>query len=54
MSILGHNPRADRCRLFQKVGVQFQECDYQLQRTRGMQYVIEDTKTQVEHECCRL
>ena len=27
--------------------------NHQLQRTRGMQYVIEDTKTQVEHECCR-
>lgn len=27
--------------------------NHQLQRTRGMQYVIEDTKLQVEHECCR-
>lgn len=27
--ILGCNPKKDRRRLFQKVGVQFQECDYQ-------------------------
>ena len=30
MSILGYNPRADCCRLFQKVGVQFQECSTSL------------------------
>lgn len=29
ISILGCNPKKDRRRLFQKVGVQFQECDYQ-------------------------
>ena len=29
VSILGCNPQKDRRRLFQKIGVQFQECDYQ-------------------------
>lgn len=29
ISILSLNPQKDRRRLFQKVGVQFQECDYQ-------------------------
>ncbi|NLK72080.1 MAG: ABC transporter ATP-binding protein [Clostridiales bacterium] len=29
VSILGYNPQKDRQKLFQKVGVQFQECDYQ-------------------------
>ena len=29
VTILGRNPRKDRRSLFQKVGVQFQECDYQ-------------------------
>lgn len=29
VSVLGYNPRKDRHKLFQKVGVQFQECDYQ-------------------------
>ncbi len=29
ISILGYNPHKDRRHLFQKVGVQFQECDYQ-------------------------
>lgn len=29
VSILGYNPQKDRRTLFQKVGVQFQECDYQ-------------------------
>lgn len=29
VTIFGSDPRKDRCRLFQKVGVQFQECDYQ-------------------------
>lgn len=29
VSVLGHNPKKDRRRLFQKVGVQFQEGDYQ-------------------------
>lgn len=29
ISILGCNPKKDRRNLFQKVGVQFQECDYQ-------------------------
>ena len=29
ISILGCDPRKDRRTLFQKVGVQFQECDYQ-------------------------
>lgn len=29
VSVLGYNPKKDRCRLFQKVGVQFQEGDYQ-------------------------
>ena len=29
VSLLGCDPRQDRCTLFQKVGVQFQECDYQ-------------------------
>lgn len=29
VSVLGCNPRSDRRRLFQKVGVQFQESDYQ-------------------------
>jgi ABC-2 type transport system ATP-binding protein len=29
VSILGYNPQKDRRKLFQKVGVQFQECDYQ-------------------------
>ena len=29
VSILGCNPQKDRRRLFQNVGVQFQECDYQ-------------------------
>lgn len=29
VSILGYNPRKDRQKLFQKVGVQFQEGDYQ-------------------------
>jgi ABC-2 type transport system ATP-binding protein len=29
VSILGCNPQRDRHKLFQKVGVQFQECDYQ-------------------------
>lgn len=29
VSILGYNPQKDRRRLFQNVGVQFQECDYQ-------------------------
>lgn len=29
VTILGSNPKKDRKNLFQKVGVQFQECDYQ-------------------------
>ncbi|MGN1131195.1 MAG: ABC transporter ATP-binding protein [Ruminococcus sp.] len=29
VSILGFNPKKDRKKLFQNVGVQFQECDYQ-------------------------
>ncbi len=29
VSIIGYNPQKDRRKLFQKVGVQFQECDYQ-------------------------
>lgn len=29
VSVLGYNPKKDRYKLFQKVGVQFQECDYQ-------------------------
>lgn len=29
VSILGYNPQKDRRIIFQKVGVQFQECDYQ-------------------------
>ena len=29
VSVLGYNPKTDRRRLFQKVGVQFQESDYQ-------------------------
>ena len=29
VTILGHDPKKDRCNLFQNVGVQFQECDYQ-------------------------
>ena len=29
VSILGYDPKKDRHTLFQKVGVQFQECDYQ-------------------------
>ena len=29
VSVLGSNPRKDRRDLFQKIGVQFQECDYQ-------------------------
>lgn len=29
VTILGHNPKKERKNLFQKVGVQFQECDYQ-------------------------
>lgn len=29
VTILGCNPRKDRSELFQKIGVQFQECDYQ-------------------------
>ncbi|MGN0523425.1 MAG: ABC transporter ATP-binding protein [Eubacterium sp.] len=29
VSIFGHNPKKDRKKLFQKIGVQFQECDYQ-------------------------
>ena len=29
VSVLGYNPKKDRRRLFQKVGVQFQESDYQ-------------------------
>lgn len=29
VSVLGCNPRKDRRKLFQNVGVQFQECDYQ-------------------------
>lgn len=29
VSVLGYNPRKSRRSLFQKVGVQFQECDYQ-------------------------
>ncbi len=29
VSVLGYNPRKDRRDLFQNVGVQFQECDYQ-------------------------
>lgn len=29
VSILGYNPQKDRRELFKKVGVQFQECDYQ-------------------------
>lgn len=29
VSVLGYNPIKDRRKLFQKVGVQFQECDYQ-------------------------
>lgn len=29
VSVLNCNPQKDRCRLFQKVGVQFQEGDYQ-------------------------
>ncbi len=29
VTVLGYNPQKDRRRLFQNVGVQFQECDYQ-------------------------
>ena len=29
VTILGHDPKKDRRSLFQNVGVQFQECDYQ-------------------------
>lgn len=29
VTVLGHNPKTDRKKLFQKVGVQFQECDFQ-------------------------
>jgi ABC-2 type transport system ATP-binding protein len=29
VSVLGYNPKKERRKLFQKVGVQFQECDYQ-------------------------
>jgi len=29
VSIFGCNPQKDRNNLFQKIGVQFQECDYQ-------------------------
>lgn len=29
VTVLGYNPKKDRRRLFQNVGVQFQECDYQ-------------------------
>lgn len=29
VSILGYNPQKDRRKLFHKVGVQFQVCDYQ-------------------------
>lgn len=29
VTVLGHSPQRDRRSLFQKVGVQFQECDYQ-------------------------
>ncbi len=29
VTVLGYNPQKDRRKLFQKVGVQFQECDYQ-------------------------
>lgn len=29
VTILGRNPKKDRKKLFQKIGVQFQECDYQ-------------------------
>lgn len=29
VSVLGYNPQKDRRKLFDKVGVQFQECDYQ-------------------------
>ena len=29
ISIFGNNPKKDRKNLFQKIGVQFQQCDYQ-------------------------
>lgn len=47
MSILGYNPRADRRRLFQKVGVQFQECDYQ--REIKVSELCEETACLYQH-----
>lgn len=47
VSILGYNPRADRRRLFQKVGVQFQECDYQ--REIKVSELCEETACLYQH-----
>ncbi len=38
VSVLGCNPKKDRHRLFQKVGVQFQEGDYQLAFDYGIDF----------------
>ena len=38
VSVLGYNPKKDRHRLFQNVGVQFQEGDYQLAFDYGIDF----------------